>query len=201
MNIPIWIKSEYVTYIASPSFLSSGRLLEPSEKQEGKSRLGSMTFPWWQYSTNSDFWQEIYHLSSTWELKVFTTKKPDNPPVLTTLPIVPSLCPEMLTFCELEQKVLYKTSKKGHDRRIDRNLQDSPIGQALGILTGKIRIPINHGAGKRGETGGKGLRKALRKVVKFWLRLVWVRVKRRGSDKCTNTRQGGQMPAKTGRGG
>ena len=44
MNIPIWIKSEYVTHIASPSFLSSEGLLEPSEIQEGKSRLALWLF-------------------------------------------------------------------------------------------------------------------------------------------------------------
>ena len=34
MKIPIWIKSEYVTYIGKPSFLSSGGLAPP--KMEGK---------------------------------------------------------------------------------------------------------------------------------------------------------------------
>ena len=34
MKIPIWIRSEYVTYIGKPSFLSSGGLAPP--KMEGK---------------------------------------------------------------------------------------------------------------------------------------------------------------------
>ena len=38
-------KYEDVTHIESPSFLSSGGLLEPSETQEGKSRLWLYGFP------------------------------------------------------------------------------------------------------------------------------------------------------------
>lgn len=47
MNIPIWIKSEYVTYIGNPSFLSSGGSAPPVK--EGKPPWLS-GFPWTNHS-------------------------------------------------------------------------------------------------------------------------------------------------------
>jgi len=47
MKIPIWIKSEYVTYISKPSFLSSGGLAPPMV--EGKPPLLS-DFPYLDYN-------------------------------------------------------------------------------------------------------------------------------------------------------
>ena len=44
MNIPIWIKSSYVTYIGSPSFLPLGGVA--LSKREGKPP-GSLTFRIW----------------------------------------------------------------------------------------------------------------------------------------------------------
>ena len=62
MNVQNKNKSWYVI-IASPSFLSSGGLLEPSaKKQEGQSRLWLYGFPWMEYSTHFFFRQCLYEV-------------------------------------------------------------------------------------------------------------------------------------------
>ena len=60
MKIPIWIRSEYVTYIGFPSFLSSGGVSPPIK--EGRPPFLCSNFPYRHYNI-------VFAMLQPWTLK------------------------------------------------------------------------------------------------------------------------------------